>query len=187
MKKIVAVIGDSVIEKKSLKYKIAYEVGQALIDNGYRIQTGGMGGVMKATFEGAHSSKKYQDGDTISILPSFNKTISNGLGDILIATGLDIGRNVLDVNADFVVVIGGGAGTMAEIASAWSLFRPIVAFDNVEGWSQKVAGTKIDHRKRYDFDDKVFAVSSVEQMIAVINSKIGLYTRYHQGIGKSHD
>ena len=187
MKKIVAVIGDSVIDKDSLKHKIAYDVGKALIDHGYRIQTGGMGGIMKATFEGARASKKYCEGDTISILPSFDKTNSNGLGDIVIATGLDIGRNVLDVNADFVVVIGGGAGTMAEIASAWSLFRPIVAFDNVEGWSQRVAGTKIDHRKRYDFEDQVFAVSTVEAMIEIIQSKMDLYTRYHQGIGKPHD
>ena len=72
MRKVVAIIGDSRCDKGSFEYKIAYETGKILIDNGYRIQSGGMNGVMEAAFEGAHTSSKYREGDTIAIIPSFD-------------------------------------------------------------------------------------------------------------------
>ena len=182
MKKIIAIIGDNSIETNSLKEKIAFSVGKALIENGYRIQSGGMGGIMKATSLGARSSSNYQEGDIIALIPSFDKNESNGLADIIIPTGLDINRASIVANADFVVAIGGGAGTLAEIASAWMLMRPIAAFSNVEGWSKKVAGTKLDSRIRYEFDDYIYSVTSAEDLIKVISLKIELYDRYHNSI-----
>ena len=65
-RKIVAIAGDAKIAEGSLKYKIAFEVGKALIDNGYRLQTGGLGGVMSAACQGAKSSEKYKEGDIIA-------------------------------------------------------------------------------------------------------------------------
>ncbi len=182
MKKIIAIIGDNSIETGSLKEKIAFSVGKALIDSGYRIQSGGMGGIMKATSLGARSSSNYQEGDIIALIPSFDKNESNGLADIIISTGLDINRASIVANADFVVAIGGGAGTLAEIASAWMLMRPIAAFNNVEGWSKKVAGTKIDTRIRYKFDDHIYSVATAADLIKVISEKIELYDKYHHYI-----
>ena len=69
MRKIVAVIGDAKIEKPSLKYDVAFQTGKLLVDNGFRVQSGGHSGVMEAAFAGAHSSEKYREGDTIAILP----------------------------------------------------------------------------------------------------------------------
>lgn len=60
MRKIISVIGDAVIEKESDKFRLAYETGKMLVDNGYRVQSGGMGGVMEAAFMGAHASEKYR-------------------------------------------------------------------------------------------------------------------------------
>lgn len=182
MKKIIAIIGDNSIETNSLKEQIAFSVGKALVDNGYRIQSGGMGGVMKASFLGARSSSNYHEGDIIALIPSFDKNESNGLADIIIPTGFDINRAGIVANADFVVVIGGGAGTLAEIASAWMLMRPIAAFNNVEGWSKKVAGTKLDTRVRYDFDEHIYSVSSADELIKVISKKMELYDKYHHSI-----
>ena len=45
---------------------------------------------------------------------------------------------------DLVIAVGGGAGTLSEIALAWSLKRLILAYKNVEGWSGKVADTRMD-------------------------------------------
>ena len=111
MRKIVAVIGDAYIEKNSLKYQMAYEIGKTLVDNGYRVQSGGLNGVMKAAFAGAKSSKEYKEGDTIAIIPSFDKSQVNEFADIVIPTGLDILRNAMVSNAYAVVVIGGCSGT----------------------------------------------------------------------------
>lgn len=183
MKKIIAVIGDSHIEHQSLKYEMAYELGKLLIDNGYRIQSGGLGGVMEAVFEGAHESEKYEEGDTIALLPSFDRTTANPFADIIIPTGLDVMRNAVVANADAVIAIGGGAGTLSEMAMAWSLFRLIIAFSNVDGWSAKLAGRKIDNRERYkNIDDQVFSVTSPKQAIEYLDKYINIYNRYHSGI-----
>lgn len=185
MRKVVAIIGDSRCDKGSFEYKIAYETGKILIDNGYRIQSGGMNGVMEAAFEGAHTSSKYREGDTIAIIPSFDSSNCNVYADIVIPTGLDIARNIIVVNCDAVIAIGGGAGTLSEIALSWSLYKLIIAYNNIEGWSKELAGKKVDNRIRYkDFDDKVFGVSSEEEVILLLEKYINLYNRKHNGISK---
>ena len=182
-KKTIAVIGDGQIEKNSFKYKLAFDTGKAIIDNGYRIQSGGMGGVMLAAFEGAKASSNYRDGDTIAIVPTFDKNDANEYADIIIPTGLDIMRNAIVVNADAVVAIGGGAGTLSEMAIAWSLFKLLIAYDNVDGWSKELAGRKIDDRIRYDnLDDAVYAVESPDEVIDLLKKYINMYSRSHHGI-----
>lgn len=184
MRKIVAIIGDAIIEPNGLKYKLAYETGKALVDNGYRVQSGGLKGVMEAAFHGARSSEKYKEGDTIAIVPSFDRTWANQYADIVLPTGLDVYRNVIVANADAAVAIGGGSGTLSEMASAWALQRLVIAYKNVEGWSSKLAGTRIDHRVRYEniTDDMVYAVENAQQAMDILNSRIELYTNYHKGI-----
>lgn len=184
MKKIIAVIGDASIEEGGLKEKIAYETGKLLVENGYRVQSGGLKGVMNAAFRGARDAAAYSDGDTIAIVPSFDRTAASAHADIVVATGLDIFRNIIVANADAVIAVGGGAGTLSEMASAWALKRLIVAYDVVEGWSSKLAGQKIDGRNRYPSiaDDRVYAASSPEEAIALINEKLPLYTAAYKGI-----
>lgn len=184
MRKIVAIVGDSKIDKDGDKYKIAFETGKALVDNGYRIQSGGLAGVMEAAFAGAKASEKYKEGDTIAIIPSFDRTRKNEHADIVISTGMDMIRNAIVANADAVVAIGGGAGTLSEIAFAWPMLRLILAYDNVDGWSQKVAGTRLDNRIRYEDipEDKVYAVSSPKEVIEYLNKYADKYTKYHKGI-----
>lgn len=182
MKKIVAVVGDAVIEKNGLKQRIAYETGKMLVDNGFRVQSGGMGGVMEAAFAGAKASENYQDGDTIALLPTFDICYANKYADIIIPTGIDVMRNAIVANASAVIAVGGGAGTLSEMAFAWSLKRLLIAYENVDGWSAKLANTKIDEKKRYDFPDKVWGVSTPEEAAKILLEKIDKYTVYHKGI-----
>ncbi len=184
MRKIVAIVGDSNIEKGGAKYNFAFAVGKALVDNGYRLQSGGLGGVMEAAFAGAKSSEKYQDGDTIAIIPSFDRTMHNEYADIVISTGIDMLRNAIVANADAVIAIGGGAGTLSEIAFAWAMMRLVLACEDVDGWSSKVANTKMDHRVRYDDipEDMVYGVSNADEVIEILNKYIDKYTKYHKAI-----
>ena len=142
-RKIVAVIGNKKIEKDGVRYRLSYELGKALVDNGYRVQTGGLQGVMAAVMEGARASKHYKEGDTIALVPSFDSETANEYADIVIPTGLDMLRNALVANAYAVIGIGGGAGTLCEYAFAWSLKRLIIAFENSGGWSEKLANVRI--------------------------------------------
>jgi len=184
MKEIIAIIGDSNIEQDGEKYRLAFELGKSLIDNGYRVQSGGKSGVMEAVFKGAKTSEKYTDGDTIAIIPSFDRGSVNQYADIVIATGLDLMRNAIVVNASAVVAIGGGAGTLTELAMAWSLYKLIIAYDNIDGWSAKLAGTRIDDRIRYDniIDDRIYAVQTASDTIEILKNNIAKYTRIHHGI-----
>lgn len=184
MKKIIAIVGDAAIEKGGLKEQLAYETGRLLIENGYRVQSGGLNGVMDAAFRGAKSAKNYLEGDTLAIVPSFDRTAASRYADIVVATGLDVFRNVIVANADAVIAIGGGAGTLSEIASAWALKRLVVGFSNVDGWSAKLAGTRVDARNRYPSieDDRVYAATSAEEAVKIINEKIALYDGAYKGI-----
>ncbi len=184
MKKIVSIIGDNYVERDSKNFKFAFEMGKALVDNGYRVVSGGLGGVMQAAFEGARASEFYQEGDTIALLPVYDRTKSNGLADIVIATGLDIYRNVIVANSDAVIAVGGGAGTLSEIAFAWSLKRLMLAYEDGDGWSSKVAGERMDHRVRYENieEDKVFGVKTADEAIAILEKYINQYDKYWEGI-----
>ncbi len=183
-KKIVAVIGNKKIEPDGIRYRLAYETGKLLVDNGYRVQSGGLGGVMEAVFAGAHASKNYREGDTIALVPSFDATTANVYADIVIPTGLDMMRNALVANADAVIGVGGGAGTMCEYAFAWSLKRLIIAYRTSGGWSSKLAGTRLDDAVRYENipEDKIYGASTPKIAMEILNEKIGLYTAYHKGI-----
>lgn len=183
-RKIVAIAGDAKVDENSDKFNIAFEIGKALIDNGYRIQTGGLGGVMRAACYGAKSSEKYKEGDIIALVPSFDINEVNEFADIVIPTGLDVMRNALVANASAVVAIGGGAGTLSEIAFAWTFGRLIIGVSNVDGWSSKLAGTKIDSRVRYPEieNDMVYPATSGTQVAAILNKYIDKYYKRHKGI-----
>ena len=190
MKQIIAVIGDRHCSADEPKAKIAYDLGKALVDNGYRVLTGGMGGkdeddgIMDFAMKGARDSEQYHDGDNIAIIPGFSPEQASRYADIIVPTGLDVYRNCITANADAVIAIGGGAGTLCEIAFAWSLGRLIIAFDNVLGWSSQLAGKPVDHRKRYKNipNDCAYGVDSVEKAIELLNGNINLYNKRHRGI-----
>jgi len=44
------------------------------------------------------------------------------------------------------VAIGGGAGTLSELAYAWIYGRPILTLGGSGGWADRLAGAPLDHR-----------------------------------------
>ncbi len=183
-RKLIAVIGNKSVEAGGVREKLAFEIGKALIDHGYRVQTGGLSGVMEAVMRGCKSSKSYREGDTVALLPSFDSEKANKYADIVIPTGLDMMRNALVANADAVIGVGGGAGTLCEYAFAWSLKRLIIAFENSGGWSEKLAGTRVDDTIRYENipEDRVYGVRTAEEAIALLDKYLDTYNIRHSGI-----
>lgn len=181
---IVSVIGnaacwyESCKESDKKKWKVAYDLGKALVDNDYRVLTGGGRGVMRAAMAGAHASQNYREGDTIAIAPSYDDNAVNDFADIVIATGLEEYRDCIVANSQVVVAVGGGSGTLMEISAAWKHARLLIAYDNVEGWSAKVAGEPLDTCHRYDFkEDKVWAVQSADEVIKIIKKWLPKYNK----------
>ncbi|WNY29263.1 hypothetical protein MmiEs2_14880 [Methanimicrococcus stummii] len=181
----IAVVGDAFVDPNSEKYELAEKLGKALIDNGYRIVCGGLGGVMEAVSKGAFQSEYKEKGDVIGILPGFDKS-SNEYIDISFSTGLDVIRNTIVANSDAVIAIGGGAGTLSEMAFAWTFHRLVIAY-RIDGWSGKLADSKIDGRIRYPDipDDRVYAVDNEIDSINFLSKLLPKYCRVYDGIKQS--
>jgi uncharacterized protein (TIGR00725 family) len=105
---------------------VAAEVGGALARAGAVLLTGGRSGVMAAASAGARAA----GGLVIGVLPGADAAASPPNPDVEVAlfTGLGQARNqVLVLSASVVIAIGGGWGTLSEIASALKHRVPVVA------------------------------------------------------------
>ena len=167
MKPQIAVIGSGLLAENQEEYSIAKELGKGLIDKGYRILCGGLGGVMTAVCEGARSSSNYSEGSTVGIIPTLEKDLVNPFIDVCIATGLSIARNqVIIASSDIVVSISGGAGTLSEIAFAWQMNKPIISLQKTGGWSNKLSNQQLDDSRI----DTINSADNVEEVLNLISS-----------------
>jgi hypothetical protein len=174
----VAVIGDGTVAEGSAMFGLADELGKRLVDAGFRVVTGGYGGVMEAACQGAHRSAAYRPGDTIGVLPGHDVAAANRFVDIALATGLGNGRNMVVAHADAAIALGGGAGTLSEIAFAWMYGRLVVGFRG-PGWSGRLVGARLDDRVRFSAisDDQVFGVDTPEEAVALVVARLPEYVR----------
>ena len=183
-KKIIAVVGDNNLPDTHPNCLLAEKLGKALIDSGYRIIHGGRGGIMKAVAKGAKQSANYQQGSVIAILPGFDPDGVNEYSDVALPTGLDTYRNILIANAEAVVAIGGCAGTLSEMAMAWILKRMILGYD-VPGWSGKLAGQRIDDKKRVAWpEDRVIKVTDAKQTLEMLDKYLPYYFARYEGLAE---
>lgn len=102
----------------------AEQVGAGLARAGAVVVCGGLGGVMAAACRGASGA----GGMTIAILPGTDRNAANEWARVVIPTGMGEMRNALVVRAaDAVVAVGGGYGTLSEVALALKTGVPVVA------------------------------------------------------------
>lgn len=107
-------------------------MGRELGSRGAVLVCGGLGGVMEAACRGA----KEAGGTTIGILPGSDRSAANAHVDFAIPTGLGEARNALVVRAaDALVAVGGGYGTLSEIAFALKAGKRVVGLGSwdIEG------------------------------------------------------
>jgi len=114
----------------------AEEAGAAIAAAGATLVCGGLGGVMEAACRGARS----RGGLTLGLLPGTDREAANGWVIVAVPTGLGEARNALVVRAaDAVVAIGGGWGTLSEIALALRTGVPVVG---VGTWEATIGGAE---------------------------------------------
>jgi uncharacterized protein (TIGR00725 family) len=105
---------------------VAEAVGRELASRGCVVVCGGLGGVMEAACRGA----KQAGGTTVGILPGSDRRAANRWVDVALASGLGEARNALVVRAaDALVAVGGGFGTLSEIALALKAGKRVVGLD----------------------------------------------------------
>ncbi len=165
---IVAVIGRS-DEANRIDRDLARALGTGIIDAGYRLVTGGREGVMLAACEGGRASARWREGDIVGVIQGYDPNEANEACDIVIPTGMGLARNIMVVStADVVIAIGGGSGTLSEIALAWQLGRPIIALspgDEPSGWAHELAGRTIDKKR----DDRIHAAADVQTALDTVS------------------
>ena len=123
----IAVVGPG--EAHAEQLSAAEEAGAAIAEAGAGLVCGGLGGVMEAACRGARS----RGGLTLGLLPGVDREAANGWVMVAVPTGLGEARNALVVRAaDAVVAIGGGWGTLSEIALALKTGVPVVGLDTWE-------------------------------------------------------
>ena len=119
---------------------LAGAVGRLLAEQGCTLVCGGLGGAMAAACRGA----KEAGGVTIGIIPGYDERAANPWVDHVICTGLGQARNTLVVaTGQAVIAVGGGWGTLSEIALGLRLGRPIVL---LSGWSEVLAAEEGQRR-----------------------------------------
>lgn len=123
----IAVVGPAVCDERT--GALARELGTELARAGATVLTGGRGGAMAAASEGARAA----GGLTVGILPGANAEQSPPNPHLAVAlfTGLGQARNqVLVLSAGAVVAVGGGWGTLSEIALALKHRIPVVLLES---------------------------------------------------------
>ncbi len=124
MSRQIAVIGAGKGSKET--EKLSEEVGREIAMSGSILICGGLGGVMEAAARGA----KEKGGITVGILPGTDKSEANEYIDIKIVTAMSHARNaIIARTADALIAVGGGHGTLSEIALGLKSGKRVIALE----------------------------------------------------------
>ncbi len=159
----VAIIGSSEADENMLR--LAEQAGGVVARLGAALVTGGRDGIMAAASKGCMEA----GGVVIAVTPGTDINQTNGYSHFVIPTGLGWARNTITAIAgDVILVIGGAAGTLSEIAYAWMYDRPIVALSCSGGWAEKLAGQKVDHRR----SDAIVDCKTIAELEAALKARL---------------
>jgi hypothetical protein len=104
--------------------ELAREVGSLAAGRGWTVLCGGLGGVMEAASLGASE----RGGLVVGILPGDSRGEGNAHLDVVLPTNMGHGRNVIIAQAsDVLIAVGGGYGTLSEMALGLKMGKPVVS------------------------------------------------------------
>lgn len=118
----VAIVGprEASAEQEASAYRLAY----ALAGAGVPLVCGGKIGVMQAAARGARDA----GGTCIGLLPEEDAAYGNPYLSVALPTGIGLSRNMLVARAGAcLIAVGGGLGTLSEIAMALQWKKPVFA------------------------------------------------------------
>ena len=112
-------------------------------------------------------------GLTLGITPGKKKEVYGDFRpSILIPCGLEMGGGrefTLVLACDVIIAIGGGSGTLTEMAIAYQANIPIVCISGYPGWAKKMANKYFDARKRFKCLEAKNPKEAVEMAINLVN------------------
>jgi uncharacterized protein (TIGR00725 family) len=169
---VIAIIGSAGKITDELRIQVE-ELSERLSRAGFNLVSGGLNGIMRAVARG--HSKSESETKLIHVEPGWSEPWRlNPFEASIVKTDLGSMRNHLVIrSADLVIAISGGSGTLSEMAIAWQEGKPIAALATSGGWSEKLAGQTLDHRRT----DSISACNSVDELVkwAVDKRPEGVY------------
>ena len=117
---IVGVYGSARLPESDPRWGAAFELGAALAEAGYTVATGGYEGVMGAASRGAKSKGGEVLGYTVT---SWDGLEANEAVTRRVDSADLFDRLRLFSEADLLIALDGGIGTLAEITVAWNLLQ----------------------------------------------------------------
>ncbi len=151
MKKLqIGIIGSAGVEeypfsKPSNKlYELAYEIGTLIAKNGSILICGGKGGIMEEACRGA----KENGGITVGVIGGNNRGESNKYVDVEVVSGITnyAEEGLIISMSDGIIALGGGAGTLQELAMAYRSNKKVATIKNTKGWSMNLSNQFLDER-----------------------------------------
>jgi uncharacterized protein (TIGR00725 family) len=152
-------------------YEQAFTIGQLLARENCIVVTGGKSGIMSTAAKGA---KTVSGSITIGVVKGKKRFTANEFIDVEIISGAEadgLDEYQIITLCDGVILLGGGAGTLEEIAIAYRQEKPIVALTETGGWADKLAGTFLDERERVRIESTKTPDEAVRKLLAAIHHK----------------
>lgn len=151
---VITVFGSSRPQEGEADYEEARSLGRALASHGFRVCTGGYGGVMEAASRGA----KEAGGRTLAITAKFFRARANAWVDEEVSVGTWEERLFeLIRRGDGYVACKGGTGTLVELAVVWEMLnkgviraKPFVVLGDF--WQpivERVREVELGHRSKW--------------------------------------
>jgi uncharacterized protein (TIGR00725 family) len=161
---LIAVLGDGL--ESACSCRDAWLAGAALAASGANLMTGGMGGVMQAAARGFRESGG--EGLVVGLLPGGERHAANPWIDLPLPTGVDQAQCALVAEAaDGAIAIGGGGGTLAEIALLLRHDKPVAALADSGGAASSAVGMRFGATPVIEAPDPRQAVLLVLRALAV--------------------
>ena len=114
---------------------VAGAIGRLVAERGCTLVCGGLGGAMAAACRGAQEA----GGVTIGIIPGYDDRAANPWVEHVICTGIGQARNALvAATGQALIAVGGGWGTLSEIAFALKIGKPVIG---LRSWQLARQGT----------------------------------------------
>lgn len=161
----VAVVGNAVCDTST--WSLAEETGRRVALGGGILVCGGRGGVMEAAAKGAATA----GGLVVGILPGEDRQEANPHLTVTLPTGLGSARNALVARcADAMIAVGGGFGTLSEIALALKMGIPVIGLHTwkiTPGHPARPGAPTVDKDDRRDDtgDDPIVRAGTPEEAV----------------------
>ncbi len=149
---------------------LAGAIGRLVAERGCALVCGGLGGAMAAACRGAREA----GGATIGIIPGYDDRAANPWVEHVICTGMGQARNALvAATGQALIAVGGGWGTLSEIALGLRLGRPVVLLG---GWANVLSTEEVRAR----FGDLEGTIVIAETPEAAVDAAIAALNPTHE-------